>query len=189
MPECDNLLDDLITDLQRYIELSFQENDLSLKEWIEQTIKKIDSHCWEKHKCNNTDCPAYKSDCGRCWLITGTMCGGRKNSKFATKYESCIECDVYKDIVGNDKVFSLRELTLILIHSLRLKQSELKEALSEIKTLSGLIPICASCKKIRDDKGYWKQIEEYISYHSEAEFSHSICPDCTKRLYPKLTVV
>jgi len=60
---------------------------------------------------------------------------------------------------------------------------ELKAALSEVKTLSGLLPICASCKKIRDDKGYWNQIESYIRNHSEAEFSHSICPDCGKKLY------
>ena len=62
---------------------------------------------------------------------------------------------------------------------------ELQKAISEIKTLSGLLPICASCKMIRDDKGYWKQIESYIKEHSEAEFSHSICPDCAKRLYPE----
>jgi PAS domain S-box-containing protein len=61
---------------------------------------------------------------------------------------------------------------------------ELQKALAEVKTLSGLIPICASCKKIRDDKGYWNQIESYISDHSEAEFSHGICPDCMKKLYP-----
>jgi len=63
---------------------------------------------------------------------------------------------------------------------------ELQKALAEVKTLSGLIPICASCKKIRDDKGYWGQIESYISDHSEAEFSHGICPDCMKKLYPDL---
>lgn len=59
-------------------------------------------------------------------------------------------------------------------------------ALSRIKTLSGLLPICASCKKIRDDKGYWKQIETYISEHSEALFSHGMCPDCANKLYPGL---
>jgi PAS domain S-box-containing protein len=60
---------------------------------------------------------------------------------------------------------------------------ELKEALSEIRTLSGMLPICANCKKIRDDKGYWTQIESYISEHTEALFSHSICPDCAAKLY------
>lgn len=64
---------------------------------------------------------------------------------------------------------------------------ELQNALAEVKTLSGLLPICASCKKIRDDKGYWNQIESYIRNHSEAEFSHSICPECVTKLYPELS--
>jgi hypothetical protein len=63
---------------------------------------------------------------------------------------------------------------------------ELKDALSKVKTLSGLLPICASCKKIRDDRGYWNQIESYIRDRSEAEFSHSICPECAKKLYPEI---
>jgi hypothetical protein len=63
---------------------------------------------------------------------------------------------------------------------------ELKDALNKVKTLSGLLPICATCKKIRDDLGYWNQIEFYIRDHSEAEFSHSICPECAKKLYPKI---
>jgi hypothetical protein len=63
---------------------------------------------------------------------------------------------------------------------------ELQEALKSVKTLSGLLPICSSCKKIRDDQGYWKQIEIYIKDHSEADFSHGICPDCWKRLYPNI---
>jgi len=62
---------------------------------------------------------------------------------------------------------------------------ELQEALSQVRKLSGMLPICASCKKIRDDKGYWNQIEGYIRDHSEAEFSHGICPECMKKLYPE----
>ena len=64
--------------------------------------------------------------------------------------------------------------------------SKLQEALNNIKTLAGLLPICANCKKIRDDKGYWNQIEAYIEDHSGAEFSHGICPDCANKLYPDL---
>lgn len=60
---------------------------------------------------------------------------------------------------------------------------ELQEALENIKTLKGLLPICASCKKIRDDKGYWNQIEKFIQTHSDAVFSHGICPECEERLY------
>ena len=64
--------------------------------------------------------------------------------------------------------------------------SKLQAALAKIKTLSGLLPICASCKNIRDDKGYWAQIETYIQAHSDAEFSHGTCPDCFERLYSEL---
>ncbi len=59
----------------------------------------------------------------------------------------------------------------------------LQKALESVKTLSGLVPICSSCKKIRDDNGYWNQIEAYVQKHSNAEFSHGICPDCSDRLY------
>ena len=65
------------------------------------------------------------------------------------------------------------------------RTAELGKALSDVKKLSGLLPICASCKKIRDDKGYWNQIEEYIRDHSEAEFTHSICEECAGNLYPE----
>jgi PAS domain S-box-containing protein len=63
--------------------------------------------------------------------------------------------------------------------------AELREALANIKTLKGLIPICASCKKIRTDEGFWQQVDVYIRDHSEVEFSHGLCPDCLKKLYPE----
>ena len=63
--------------------------------------------------------------------------------------------------------------------------AQLQKAMQEVKVLSGFLPICAACKKIRDDTGYWRQIEEYISKHSNALFSHGICPDCSKKLYPE----
>lgn len=62
----------------------------------------------------------------------------------------------------------------------------LRQSLSRIKTLEGLLPICAACKKVRDDKGYWNRIEDYIHNHTQARFSHGICPDCAQRLYPEL---
>lgn len=64
--------------------------------------------------------------------------------------------------------------------------SDLEEALENVKTLKGLIPICAECKKIRDDEGFWRQVESYIGEHSEAEFSHGMCPDCLEKTYPEL---
>jgi len=62
---------------------------------------------------------------------------------------------------------------------------ELRQALAEVKTLRGIVPICANCKKIRDDRGFWEQVESYVTKHTEAEFSHSICPECMKKLYPE----
>ncbi len=62
----------------------------------------------------------------------------------------------------------------------------LQKALTEVKTLSGMLPICSSCKKIRDDEGYWQQIEEYIRNHSDADFTHGICNDCVEKLYPEI---
>jgi AmiR/NasT family two-component response regulator len=69
---------------------------------------------------------------------------------------------------------------------LRRLNKKLQKALTKISTLSGLLPICTNCKKIRDDEGYWQQIEVYIRDHSEAEFSHSLCPGCAKELYPEV---
>ncbi len=66
------------------------------------------------------------------------------------------------------------------------KNNEIEAALAKVKTLSGLLPICSSCKRIRDDKGYWNQIEIYIRDHSEAEFSHCMCQECAEKLYPNL---
>jgi DNA-binding NtrC family response regulator len=63
---------------------------------------------------------------------------------------------------------------------------ELQQALAEVKKLGGLLPICSSCKKIRDDRGYWHQVEQYIAAHSEAQFSHGVCEDCMRKLYPGL---
>jgi PAS domain S-box-containing protein len=81
-----------------------------------------------------------------------------------------------QDITERKKAEELREKLI----------ADLQKAAKEIKTLSGFIPICASCKKIRDDKGYWEQIETYIMEHSDAEFSHGLCPECSKKLYPDL---
>ena len=64
---------------------------------------------------------------------------------------------------------------------------ELQAALDRIKVLKGLIPICASCKKIRDDEGYWNEVEAYLLKHADAKFSHGICPDCFQKLYPEFS--
>jgi len=82
----------------------------------------------------------------------------------------------------------VRDITERKQNEVKLQQLVLKlqEALAKVKTLSGFLPICASCKKIRDDEGYWEQIEKYISEHSEAVFSHGICPECAEKVYAQL---
>jgi phosphoserine phosphatase RsbU/P len=65
------------------------------------------------------------------------------------------------------------------------KVEQLRQALEQIKTLRGIVPICANCKNVRDDQGYWNRVESYLNQHTEAEFSHAVCPDCMRRLYPQ----
>jgi len=65
------------------------------------------------------------------------------------------------------------------------KVDELKQALAEVRTLKGIVPICANCKNVRDDQGYWNRVESYLNEHTEADFTHAVCPDCMKRLYPQ----
>ena len=87
--------------------------------------------------------------------------------------------DARKDIGIFDNL-----LQLLVAGLVELRTADLQQALASVKRLSGLLPICSSCKKIRDDKGYWNQIEAYVRDHSEAEFSHSYCPECIRVLYP-----
>jgi hypothetical protein len=91
-------------------------------------------------------------------------------------------------------IFSWRRWRDLVLESKKRRDTEelllkerdmLQKALAEIKTLRGIVPICSSCKKIRNDKGYWQQVEVYVSDNSEAEFSHGICPDCMTKLYPE----
>lgn len=92
-----------------------------------------------------------------------------------------------KPFTPDDLAHSVRELLDLPAYGnpQRLEQ-ELGSARDEIKTLKGILPICAGCKKIRDEKGLWNQVEKYIGEHSEVEFSHGMCPECIKRLYPDI---
>jgi len=90
-------------------------------------------------------------------------------------------------LVFSLSVFAVRrwiEVNRILAELMN-KNRELEKAVAEIKQLRGIIPICSSCKKIRDDEGYWHMVEEYIQNHSDARFSHGICPECFKKIYPE----
>ena len=111
----------------------------------------------------------------------------------------CLECHIYKQdnthlILGGhvlhanhqiiEKMTKMTSEMANLMRSLTQKNRELEDARSKIKILGGIIPICMHCKKIRDDEGYWNKLEQFITEHSEAQFSHSICDACMEKFYP-----
>jgi hypothetical protein len=108
-------------------------------------------------------------------------------------FEKAIKTNPYGYIIKPYDINALRSAIEIAVVKHRAAQSQkilisrLQKALKEVKTLSGLLPICASCKRIRSEEdGSWQPIEDYIASHSEADFSHGICPQCANRLYPEL---
>jgi hypothetical protein len=98
-----------------------------------------------------------------------------------------IDGQAIKDSRWHEEISRLMNELIATKRELQQKTMELQDALSLVKLLSGYLPICSSCKKIRDDKGYWQAVESYISSHSEAMFSHGICPDCIQKLYPEIS--
>jgi CheY-like chemotaxis protein len=82
------------------------------------------------------------------------------------------------------QLMRLESLVLERTSVLEKTNAELTRALANIQTLSGLIPICAGCKKVRDDRGFWEQVESYVARHSDAKFTHGICPECSRKYYP-----
>jgi hypothetical protein len=113
--------------------------------------------------------------------IFGTICAvDTQENRWGTEAEGLLQ--TFKDAI---EAHLALVITLDRLHS---KNAELELALGEVKTLQGLLPICAACKKIRDDQGYWSQIEGYLMKHSEVRFSHGICPDCLRKLYPDLDI-
>jgi PAS domain S-box-containing protein len=156
---------------------------------VEELIGHKGHHIWHHSKKDGTpypgeECPIYKTlKDGSVKIVRGEVFWKKDGQNFPVEYAATpigegdrIEGAVvtFRDITERKRAEEEREKLI----------GELQGALAKVKTLSGLIPICASCKKIRDDKGYWNQIESYIREHSGAEFSHGICPDCMKKLYP-----
>jgi PAS domain S-box-containing protein len=122
--------------------------------------------------------------------------GKSKSFEFVTYhkdgYKIWVECVVSVIREGNGKMIGLHGVSRDISERKRTALekerliAKLNQALSEVKTLSGLLPICSYCKKIRDDNGYWKQIESYITSHSDLFFSHGICPECLKKHHSEL---
>jgi len=116
-----------------------------------------------------------------------TDIGKRKVKRFYDLYVSILHSP-HMEYAGRIIVF--REITRRRQMEMERESliTELQETLDQVKTLSGLLPICSNCKKIRDDTGYWQDLEAYINKHSDATFTHGICPECAKKLYPEYTV-
>lgn len=115
-------------------------------------------------------------------LETGTpqLCELRMLRSDNTQFWGRLEGSTFKDDENNQ----ICRVVISDITKSKGAEEALKKAIDQIKTLRGFIPICASCKKIRDDKGFWNRLEDYILDHTEAQLSHGICPDCAKELYP-----
>ena len=94
-----------------------------------------------------------------------------------------------KSIIITHLVFWIATMLAMILVSMKLQRhiDERDQARKEVRTLSGLLPICSHCKKIRDDKGDWQILESYIAHHSEADFSHGLCPDCVSEYYPEVS--
>jgi DNA-binding response OmpR family regulator len=107
-------------------------------------------------------------------IITGLEAGA--NDYLAKPFDPG---ELYARIEVGRRMIELQE-------TLATRIEELRQALDQVKTLRGIVPICANCKNIRDDQGYWNQVDVYIRDHSEAQLIHGICPDCMKKLYPKI---
>jgi hypothetical protein len=123
------------------------------------------------------------------WMLNGKF--AQLEKKMSDKQR---EVDYYKKIAqeaGQKRLLEIYQMNQLIegkkVAELEREKviNDLKVALDEVKTLQGFIPICATCKKIRDDTGYWNQIEQYIQMHSHATFSHGICPECLEKKYGK----
>jgi len=110
---------------------------------------------------------------------------GKSNSSFVVEVSASSVTSISGDRIG--RMASFIEITNRKIIEAEM-QKKLEHALSQVKILSGLLPICSSCKKIRDNKGNWVQPESYISKNSEADFTHGICQECANKLYPELNL-
>ncbi len=108
-----------------------------------------------------------------------------REKEYTQTLEQKVEDRTREIMIINEELTKTLQVRKQAEEALQQERDKLQKTLSEVKTLRGFLPICAHCKKIRDDKGYWDKIESYIHKHSDAEFSHGICPECMKKLYPE----
>lgn len=136
--------------------------------------------------CHNFICPNEQGNCpikDRHLTVDNAECVLLSQNRGTVPILKTVQTAV----IGNEDVYieSFTDITALKNVEAEKERiiSELQEALEKIKVMRGLLPICSCCKKIRDDSGYWSQVEEYIHEHSDVQFSHSICPNCSEKLY------
>lgn len=143
-------------------------------------------HCKQDDKTNSG---LRQDSAGASYAGNAKACELRMIKKDGTTFWVRLESLTVQDhsLVTEQKVDHAPVIRVVVTDINERKQTEamLQKAFDDIKTLRGIIPICASCKKIRDDEGYWHRVEVYVSDHTEAEFSHGICPVCCEKLYPE----
>lgn len=197
--ETKNMLEDIARGVTESILLLSKDykvlwaNDAALRQTGLAMNELIGNYCYKATHGRETICESPHDPCPVCELLeTGEprtevhehvdKSGGKMIVEVSAYPVRDVTGDIVrfvhiaKDITERNKLEQEREKLI----------SELQDALAEIRTLKGFIPICASCKKIRNDKGYWEQMEAYITRRSEAKFTHGVCPACAKKLYPQL---
>ena len=177
--------DEAISKNPRILSSGKQSSEIYKEMW--STIKS--GHVWKGEFCNKKKDGAY-------YWESAFVSPLRNPEGIVTNFVKTSEDITNRKLIEDELVKSKGELemrvaerTTELSELNKQLQSEIAErekAIAKVKILSGFLPICAGCKKIRDDDGYWNQIEEYIRDHSEAEFTHSMCPECLKEYYPEL---
>lgn len=130
-------LKQVASDIRLFIELSLHDPDDSWEKWLPLVMKDQQINCWENKNCSKKGCPAYLNSSGRCWLVAGTMCGGKVQGEFALKYKNCTECDVYQESVFQDPSAEIYEHLITLVHNLKTTQDRLK-TLATRDLLTGL---------------------------------------------------
>lgn len=167
-------------------------NDEALKQTGLLMSELIGNYCYKATHGRETICEAPDDPCPVCELLeTGKPRTEVHEHVDKIGNKISVEVTAYPVRDGTGEIARFVHIAKNITERNKLEQerkkliSELQDALAEIRTLKGIIPICASCKKIRNDKGFWEQTEAYISRHSDAEFSHGVCPECAQKLYPR----
>jgi diguanylate cyclase (GGDEF)-like protein len=120
-------LEGITASLRSFIALSLGEDDRTWGDWIASVGGEVEIRCWEKKNCRNTDCPAFKSECGRCWLLAGSLCGCSRPESKRPGMDNCCACEIYQANVCRDSLCEIQEQIITLVHNLRSRQLELKE--------------------------------------------------------------